>query len=378
MKPRDVRGLISAVAVGFFLAGCGETRDAAPDNTAASKPPNGVGTITPGAPAPIFTLAWSEYPSWSVFGVASDRGLIDAKKGKLGRLEEKWGVDIELQLLQYEPCITAYQSKASDAVCITNMDVLNPALSRKSVAIMPTSTSNGADACIVAGIPDLKELRKHKVHGLQESVSEYAFVRCLETKGEKESDYQYSQMDPEKAALAMQARTAGIDAIMVWNPFVLQTLKSRRDAKVLFDSSLIPEEIIDMVVVGNDVLDRPRGKEFACAVVDTYYEFNKMLADPNERDSLLVALGEKFSSLNRDEMEKAVTQTRFYKTPQEGLELYTGKKFRATMSRILDFYVSRRIIKGTPPTLGFDGDERAALAQLRFDPSFIRMVQERK
>src|SRR5580693_5151020 len=127
-----------------------------------------------------------------------------------------------------------------------------------------------------------------------------------------------------------------------------------------------------MIVVGQDVRERLRGKEFACAVADTYYEFNKMLAEPKERDGLLVALGEKFSSLNRDEMDKAVTQTRFYKTPQEGLELYTGKKFRATMSRIVDFYVSRQIIKGTPPTLGFDGEQGAALAQLRFDPSFIR------
>jgi ABC-type nitrate/sulfonate/bicarbonate transport system substrate-binding protein len=373
MNPKDVRGLITAVALGFFLGGCGDTREATPGSV-----PSGGGATIPRGPAPTFTLAWSEYPSWSVFGVASDRGLIDGKKGKLGRIEEKWGVDIELQLLQYEPCITAYQSKASDAVCITNMDVLNPALSRKSVAIMPTSTSNGADACIVVGIPDLKELRKHKVFGLPESVSQYAFVRCLEVKGEKEADYQYSQMDPEKAALAMQAKTSGVDAIMVWNPFVLQTLKSRKDARVLFDSSLIPEEIIDMIVVGQDVLERPHGKEFAWAVADTYYEFNKMLADPKERDGLLVALGEKFSSLNRDEMEKAVTQTRFYKTPEEGLGLLTGEKFRMTMGRIVDFYVSRGIIKGTPPTLNFGEDAKPGGAQLRFDPSFIRMVQERK
>ncbi len=378
MKPKDVRGLIFTVTLGFFLAGCGDTREAAPGNTPAGKSATGAVTTTPSGPAPVFTLAWSEYPSWSVFGVASDRGLIDGKKGKQGRLEEKWGVNIELQLLQYDPCITAYQSKASDAVCITNMDVLNPSLSRKSVAIMPTSTSNGADACIVVGIPDLKELRKHKVFGLPESVSQYAFVRCLEVKGEKEADYQYGQMDPEKAALAMQARTAGVDAIMVWNPFVLQTLKSRKDAKVMFDSSLIPEEIIDMIVVGQDVLEKPRGKDFACAVIDTYYEFNKMLAEPNERDALLVALGEKFSSLNRDEMEKAVTQTRFYKTPQDGLGLLTGEKFRATMSRVVEFYVSHGIIKGTPPTLGFGEDAKATSAQLRFDPSFIRMVQERK
>ena len=31
--------------------------------------------------APAFTLSWSEYPSWSVFGVAEANGLIDKEEG---------------------------------------------------------------------------------------------------------------------------------------------------------------------------------------------------------------------------------------------------------------------------------------------------------
>ena len=33
-----------------------------------------------GAETPSFSLSWSEYPSWSVFGVAGELGLIDGKK----------------------------------------------------------------------------------------------------------------------------------------------------------------------------------------------------------------------------------------------------------------------------------------------------------
>src|SRR5207245_5721083 len=86
--------------------------------------------LTGRAPAaePTFSLAWSEYPSWSVFGVASEKGLINGKKGELGTLEKKWGVDIELKLLDYGACIDAYTAKACDAACITNIDALNPAL----------------------------------------------------------------------------------------------------------------------------------------------------------------------------------------------------------------------------------------------------------
>jgi ABC-type taurine transport system substrate-binding protein len=245
------------------------------------------------------------------------------------------------------------------------------------VAIMPTSTSNGADALIVVGIKDLDELKTHKVLGLTESVSDYAFSRILEKNGKNPADYKFEKLDPAEAARAMQTKTKNIDAIMVWNPFVLQTLNSRKDAKVLFDSSKIPEEIIDMVVVGDDVLQKPGGKEFACCVADCYYEFNKMLEDPAKRKGLLEDLGKKFSSLNADDMAKCCEQTRFYKTPDAALALFSGDKFKKTMKIVVDNYLRRKVIKEAP-TLGFGGTAEAASAQLRFDPTYIQMVKDKK
>ena len=54
-----------------------------------------VGAAGGGKP-PVFSLAWSEYPSWSVFGVADKEGLLDGKEGALGTIEKKWNVDIVL------------------------------------------------------------------------------------------------------------------------------------------------------------------------------------------------------------------------------------------------------------------------------------------
>ena len=247
------------------------------------------------------------------------------------------------------------------------------------MAILPTSSSDGADACLVEpGIKDVRDLKKTKTYGLTESVSQYVFVRCLELAGEQYADYQFSNLDPGEAAKNMQARSKGTEAIMVWNPFLLQTLKLRPDVKVLFDSSRIPEEVIDLVVIGEDVLNQPGGKDFACAIVDCYYEFNKMLQDPAQRDELLVALGKKFSSLNLEEMKKATTQTRFYQTPEEGLALFGNDKFHKRMGSIVDLYGRLKIIKGKPPTVGFGPAEKANAVDLRFDPTFIQMVQDKK
>jgi NitT/TauT family transport system substrate-binding protein len=323
---------------------------------------------------PSFTLAWSEYPSWSAFGVAHSHKIINGKEGKLGPVEKKWGVDIVLKEAEYDPCLVMYATKRCDAVCITNMDALNPSLSQPSVAILPTSTSHGADALIVAGdITDVKQLMGKKVYGLSKTVSEYCFVRNLEKMGEKEADYKFTNMDPGAAAIAMQQRRKGYEAIVVWNPFVLETLNKRKDARVLFDSTGIPGEIVDMVVMSQSALDKPGGQAFAHAVVETFYRVNQELADAATRDKTLLDLGKKFSNLDLQSMRTVVKQTKFYATPDEAVELFESETLRGVMGTVVEFCSSHDIVP-KQPTVGYGSKSSAGNANLRFDPTYIKAV----
>lgn len=323
---------------------------------------------------PSFSLAWSEYPSWSVFGVASEKGIIDGAEGKLGPVEEQWGVDIVLKEADYDTCLTLYGSSTVDAVCMTNMDSLAPCLRRDSVAVLPTSTSVGADACIAVGIDDIEGLKGKPTYGLEKSVSQYAFERVLQKKGLDPAEFPFRNMDPAAAATAIQTGQENIQSIIVWNPFVLQTLRVKEDAKRLFDSAEIPEEIIDMVVVGKDALGKPKGEEFVCAVIDAFYRVNKLLTDPQKGDETLVALGAKFSSLGLEDMKQVVKETRLYKTPEEALGLFEAEPFqKRTMPAVVDFCVSHGIVE-QKPTVGFDD----AGAQLNFASTFIKKVNEKQ
>jgi NitT/TauT family transport system substrate-binding protein len=325
---------------------------------------------------PDFSIAWSEYPSWSTFGVADEVNLIDGKKGKTGPIEKKWGVDIVLKEADYDSCLVMYGANQCDAVCITNMDVLNPSLSRASVAILPTSTSFGADACIVSGdISDVKQLRGKHVYGLAKTVSEYCFVRNLEILGEKEADYRFTNMDPAAAAVAMQQKREGFEAIVVWNPFVLETLNKRKDARVLFDSTKIPGEIIDMVAMAQASLDKPGGESFACAVIDVFYALNRRMADPATRDDTLIALGEKFSNLNLQSMREVVKQTQFYATPEDGIRVLTSPETKEIMKRVVGFCVEHEIVP-TSPGIGYGAKASGHDVKLRFDPSYILTVKK--
>lgn len=324
-----------------------------------------------GAP-PTFTLAWSEYPSWSVFGVADEQGLINGGQGELGEIEEKWNVDIVLNLADYDTCIAQYGTNEADAVCITNMDILAPSVKRPAVAILPTSTSDGADACIVTGIDDINGLAGKTTHGLEKSVSQYCFERVLEINGRSVADYPFSNMDPAAAATAMQTSQQDIQSIMVWNPFVMQTLRDRPDSKVLFDSTSIPEEIIDMVVVGKDSLEKPGGNRFAYAVLETFYAVNQLIDSSDTRDETLIALGSKFSKLGLEDMQKVVTQTKFYNSAEKGLALLEAPTFMSkTMPAVAEFLVTHEMAD-TQPTFG----SNSADLQLNFDSQFLRGIRE--
>ena len=367
--------MASACVAALMLAGCGG--DGGSGGAAANGTPGVDGTDgnSGAGDAPAFSLAWSEYPSWSVFGVAHEKGLLNKEEGQLGEMEKKWGVDVVLRQLDYDPCLTAYGTGEVDAVCMTNMDALAPAGGIASVAILPTSTSVGADACITAGVEDLAALRGVTTYGLERSVSQYAFERCLEKQDMNPADFPFANMDPGIAATAMQSGDEEIKSIMVWNPFAMQTLRDREGSKRLFDSSMIPEEIIDMVVLSKSSLEKPGGEAFAHCLIDTFYAVNGMLAEGAEgRDETLVMLGEKFSSLGLEDMKQVVTETRMYADAVAGQALFNDEAFRTeTMPTVVKFCVDHEIIDEAP-TLSFGDDS----ADLEFIADYMKGVAEKK
>ncbi|MDD5091777.1 MAG: ABC transporter substrate-binding protein [Candidatus Wallbacteria bacterium] len=325
--------------------------------------------------APVFSLAWSEWPGWSVFGVAHEIGLIDGASGKMGPVEKQYNVDIELKEMEYDPCIAAYGAGQVDAACLTNMDTLPCCGGRSSVAILPNDTSNGGDMCITIGINRVEDLKGKTVYGLEKSVSQYLFSRYLEMKNIPENDVKWVNMDPGAAALAMQQGNKQYEAIVVWNPFCLQTLNTRKDAKVLFDSSAIPGEIVDMVVVAKDSLAREGGDNFGLAVVDTYFKVMQRLEDPKTAYQTLVMIGEKFSNLDLEQMKKVRQGTKYITTAEEALNFFRSHEFTRTMVKVIDFCVSHQVIEKAPVWGG--GDYRYLDdTDMIFDHTFVRRIAE--
>jgi len=355
------------------FAGCQKSDDPALEEV---PPPEGVSKTTSTETLPAFVHTASEYPSWSTYMVAAKAGLINPSQGgEHGTLELKWGVDVVLQVQDYDPCIAMFANGTCDSTCITNMDSLNPALGRKSTVIMPTSTSAGADKIIAVGITSVEELKTVPTYGLAKSVSQYNFVRCLEVQGQNPSDFEFKNLDPAPAATALQTGSGDVKSISVWNPFALQTLRTNKDSQEILSSKMIAGEIIDCVVIGNDSLEKEKGKEYAACLCEIVYEVNKRLQSTDETvsDATLTALGEDFSKLPLSDMKIIVQETAFYYTPEEGVELFDSQKFQAeTMPTVVKTCQTIGVLEGNAPTIGFNDPS----TQLNFDTQYMKMVTQ--
>jgi hypothetical protein len=360
--------------------GGGEPAEIGADPTTETDPTVDPAPADPGDQAstttgtPTFTLVTSEYPSWSTFVVAGKAGLVNpARGGDPGPLEEKYGIDVVIESKDYDSCITLYANGTADGSCLTTMDSLNPALGRDTTAIMPTSTSAGADKVIAVGITDIDSLKSEKIYGLKKSVSEYTVIRGLEKSGQNTSEFTFVNLAPDAAATALQTGSNDVKAICVWNPFALQTLKTVNTSTTVFDSSLITGEIIDQVIVGNDVLAKPGGDKFAQCLCEIQYTVNGNLwnSDQTIQDATRNALKADFApDLELTDMETILKETSFFRTAKDGIALYTSPDFQKTMETVVTTCQKIQVLEDKVPTIGYNDTN----AQLNFSSKYMEAV----
>lgn len=223
------------------------------------------------APKKSFKVAWSIYVGWMPWGYAADTGIVK-------KWADKYGIAIEVkQFNDYVESINQYTAGGYDAVTITNMDALSiPAAGGvDTTAVVMGDFSNGNDAVILKNKPDLAAIKGQTVNLVEFSVSHYLLARALETSKLSEKDVKV--INTSDADIAAAYKTPDVTAVVTWNPIVTEVLGSP-DAKKVFDSSQIPGEIMDLMVVNTAVAkDNP---DFAKALVGIWYEtISKMTAN---------------------------------------------------------------------------------------------------
>ncbi|NJM83139.1 MAG: ABC transporter substrate-binding protein [Tabrizicola sp.] len=275
-----------------------------------------------------FKVAWSIYVGWMPWGYAEKAGIVD-------KWADKYGITIEVtQFNDYVESINQYTAGAYDAVTVTNMDALSiPAVGGvDTTAVIIGDFSAGNDAVILKDKTTLQDIAGQSVNLVQFSVSHYLLARALESVGLAEKDVTaVNTSDPDMVA-AFQ--TPEVMAMVTWNPMVSEIAKLP-GATSVFDSSMIPGEIIDMMVVNTDVL--AANPDFGKALAGIWYETMAiMVADTPEGAAARTAMG-LASGTDLAGFEAQMADTKLFADPAEAVAFTTSPDLKTTMDRVRGF-----------------------------------------
>src|SRR5271155_1343294 len=211
-----------------------------------------------------FNVAWSIYVGWMPWDYADRSGI-------LKKWADKYGIKIKLtQINDYVESINQYTAGGFDACVMTNMDMLTiPAAGGvDSTTLIVGDFSNGNDGVVLKGDGKrLADIKGQKVNLVELSVSHYLLVRALGSVGMRERDIKIVNTSDADIVGAFSAPAT--TAVVTWKPQLSSVLASR-DAQLVFDSSKIPGEIIDLMVVNTATL--AAYPKFGKALIGAWYE----------------------------------------------------------------------------------------------------------
>lgn len=201
---------------------------------------------------------------------------------KLGLLE---GHPIKLVEYSSTPeALRAFRNGALEVVAVTGDEFLRLAAEDPTArAFLVADISKGADA-LVAG-PSVKsplDLRGRRVGVEFNSASVFMLARSLAAWGLKPEDVEIVSLEIEQQVEAF--RSGQVEAVSCFEP--TRTRLLRLGAQVIFDSSKIPGEIVDLLVAREPVL-RQRATRLRTLVRAWFQARERLLAQPEQSAALL-------------------------------------------------------------------------------------------
>jgi NitT/TauT family transport system substrate-binding protein len=324
-----------------------------------------------------FRIAWSIYVGWMPWGYASDQKIVE-------KWAKKNGIEIEVvQINDYVESINLYTAGEFDGCTMTNMDALTiPAAGGvDSTAMIVGDFSNGNDGIILKGKSDLKDIKGQNVHLVELSVSHYLLARGLESVGLAEKDIKVVNISDSDIVAAFS--TGDVTAVTTWNP-QLAAIKAMAGAHEVFDSSKIPGEIIDLLVVNTATLkDNPK---LGAALMGAWNEVMTIMTDEGEKG---MAAREKMATASGTDLKGFTGQlstTKMFYDPKQALEFVRSKALPATMDKVRKFSFAHGLLGPTaksPDAIGIAFPDGSTIGdkenvKLRFVDSFHAMAAEGK
>ena len=328
----------------------------------------------PAAAQTKYRVAWSHYTGWEPWGYAQSTGIIK-------KWASKYGVDIDVVLVNdYVESINLYTAGKFEACAMTNMDALTiPAVGGiDTTALIVGSFSNGNDGIVLKQGNTVKDLKGRSVKLVEFSVSHYLLARALGMNGMTERDVRTVNTSDADIAAVFASDAKG--AAVTWNP-PLQQARNAKGAKMIFDSSQIPGEIIDLMVVKSNAPETLRK-----ALAGAWYEAMKVMSGGDKAANDALEAMAKGSGATLAEFKAQLQTTALFSKPADAAKFATSPDLKKTMEQVRTFTFSKGLFGKGAKSKDFVGIEfadksllgNAKNVKLRFDAGVMQLAADGK
>ena len=324
-----------------------------------------------------FRIAWSNYAGWMPWEFGHQQGIVK-------EWADKYDIEIEVvRINDYIGSINQYSTGAFDACTMTNMDALMiPAASGiDSTALIIGDFSNGNDAIVLKEKSILADIKGQKVNLVKFSVSHYLLARGLESVGLRERDIK--MIDTSDANMVSMFASNNVTSAVTWNP-LLREILAFPDTHSVFDSSQIPGEIIDLMVVNTETLKA--NPKLGMALTGAWYEIMAAMSQTDEkaiaaRTHMARASGTDLAGFNAQ-----LETTRMFYDAEEAVKFSRSEELIKTMEHVASFSFEHGLLGAGAADasfigIAFPGEKSIGDKEnikLRFNESFMNLAAEGK
>ncbi len=290
------------------------------------------------ADVPTFTVGWSVYAGWNPY-------FYMQKSGILKKWADKYGIAIKVQRFDYAASLDSFVARNIDACTMTNMEALDmpAAAGVDSTAIIIGDYSNGNDAVLVRNGLTFATLPGQRIMLVEKTVSEYLLERGMVLNGQQSQLGKLHLINTSDSDIvAAFLNNTSNPAVVTWKPLVSEILADK-SIHPIFDSSKIPGEILDLLVVRTEVLNRPDGSgaKFAKAITGAWYETVQQLAagQPQAIKYSAAASGDSI-----DSYKQQLKTTALFSTPKAATDFATSAALKQKMDLVRQFCFTHNLL----------------------------------
>jgi NitT/TauT family transport system substrate-binding protein len=330
------------------------------------------------ADKPAFVAGWSVYAGWNPW-------FYMGKSGLLRKWADKYNITIRVQRFDYAASLDAFVAKNIDACAMTNMEALDmpAAAGVETTSIITGDYSNGNDAILARNNLTLQQLAGRKMLLVQKTVSQYLFERAMTLNGQEAQIKKVKLVNTSDTDIATAfIADSGQDSVATWKPMVSQISKTK-GVKSLFNSSQIPGEILDLMVVRTEVLNRPdgSGQRFAKALAGAWYETMQQMSGAGA-DKVL----REIAAASEDSLEsykEQLSTTNMFFTASSAVTFTAAADFKTKMNLVRQFCFTHGLLGGVAsaddvavsyPDSTVQG--KPGKVRLHFDSTYMKLAQQ--